>query len=132
MSGRFIIPWLYLLHRCITKTKKEVFWVWHDISFHGVAPVLGIRGLEGSHSLPLPSDPFWPRLVIHFKVPSMGQIDQFKDYSYSIAIFKEKYLQIIWIKNNFWKLLLFGPVNRVFANGPGDRGSVPGRVIPKT
>ena len=25
-----------------------------------------------------------------------------------------------------------GQVGRVFANGPGDRGSIPGRVIPKT
>ena len=27
---------------------------------------------------------------------------------------------------------LFGLVGRVFANGPGDLGSMPGRVIPKT
>ena len=27
---------------------------------------------------------------------------------------------------------LIGPVDRVFANGPGDLGSTPGRVIPKT
>ena len=27
---------------------------------------------------------------------------------------------------------LISPVSRVFANGPGDRGSIPGRVIPKT
>ena len=27
---------------------------------------------------------------------------------------------------------LIGWVGRVFANGPGDRGSIPGRVIPKT
>ena len=27
---------------------------------------------------------------------------------------------------------LIGPVGRVFANGPGDPGSIPGRVIPKT
>ena len=26
----------------------------------------------------------------------------------------------------------FGPAVRVFANGPGDLGSIPGRVIPKT
>ena len=26
----------------------------------------------------------------------------------------------------------FGLVGRVFANGPGDLGSIPGRVIPKT
>ena len=25
-----------------------------------------------------------------------------------------------------------GPAVRVFANGPGDMGSIPGRVIPKT
>ena len=27
---------------------------------------------------------------------------------------------------------IFGPVGRVFGNGPGDRGLIPGRVIPKT
>ena len=27
---------------------------------------------------------------------------------------------------------LIGPVGRVFTNGPGDLGSIPGRVIPKT
>ena len=27
---------------------------------------------------------------------------------------------------------LIGPVGRVFANGPGDLGSIPGRIIPKT
>ena len=26
----------------------------------------------------------------------------------------------------------FGPMNRVFATGSGDRGLIPGRVIPKT
>ena len=26
----------------------------------------------------------------------------------------------------------FGLMSKVFANGPGDRGSIPGRVIPKT
>ena len=28
--------------------------------------------------------------------------------------------------------LIFGMMVRVFANGPGDLGSIPGRVIPKT
>ena len=28
--------------------------------------------------------------------------------------------------------IFFGPAVRVFANGPGDLGSIPGRVIPKT
>ena len=29
-------------------------------------------------------------------------------------------------------LKVLGPAVRVFANGPGDLGSIPGRVIPKT
>ena len=29
-------------------------------------------------------------------------------------------------------MIHFGPAVRVFANGPGDLGSIPGRVIPKT
>ena len=29
-------------------------------------------------------------------------------------------------------ILLIGPVGRVFANGPGDLRSIPGRIIPKT
>ena len=41
---------------------------------------------------------------------------QFYDIKYSYQI------QIIYI----------GQVSRVFANGPGDQGSIPGRVIPKT
>ena len=32
----------------------------------------------------------------------------------------------------FYVYLVFGPAVRVFANGPGDLGSIPGRVIPKT
>ena len=30
------------------------------------------------------------------------------------------------------KKKIIGPVGRVFANDPGDQGSIPGRVIPKT
>ena len=29
-------------------------------------------------------------------------------------------------------VISFGPAVRVFANGPGDLGSIPGQVIPKT
>ena len=36
------------------------------------------------------------------------------------------------IKNYQFQSLLIGLVGKVFANGPGDLGSVPGRVIPKT
>ena len=39
------------------------------------------------------------------------------------------------IKTNMYIYInyrLIGIVGRVFANGPGDLGSIPGRVIPKT
>ena len=36
------------------------------------------------------------------------------------------------IHGKFWKYRLIGLVSGVFANGPGDLGSIPGRVIPKT
>ena len=43
---------------------------------------------------------------------------------FSVAVFSNYiYIYIYW---------LIGLVGRVFANGPGDWGSIPGRVIPKT
>ena len=41
------------------------------------------------------------------------------------------YTYILDIYNLVW-LGFIGPAVRVFANGPGDLGSIPGRVIPKT
>ena len=35
---------------------------------------------------------------------------------------------MVYVYNN----RLIGQVGRVFANGPGDLGSIPGRVVPKT
>ena len=35
-------------------------------------------------------------------------------------------------KNHIYINRLIDQVSRVFANGPGDLGSIPGRVIPKT
>ena len=32
----------------------------------------------------------------------------------------------------FFEVTLIGLVGRIFANDPGDRGSIPGHVIPKT
>ena len=39
---------------------------------------------------------------------------------------------VIYIYIYIYIYRLIGLVNRVFANGPGDDGSIPGRVIPKT
>ena len=37
------------------------------------------------------------------------------------------------VSSNIFKVYrLIGLVGRMFANGPGDLGSIPGRVIPKT
>ena len=38
----------------------------------------------------------------------------------------------IYILISIDRLYTLGPAVRVFANGPGDLGSIPGRVIPKT
>ena len=38
----------------------------------------------------------------------------------------------VWTLWSLWINWLIGLVGRVFANGPGDQGSIPGRVIPKT
>ena len=35
-------------------------------------------------------------------------------------------------KSIFKHINSFGQMSRVFANGPGDQGSIPGRIIPKT
>ena len=35
-------------------------------------------------------------------------------------------------KNNIYQFYFIGLVGRVFANGPGDLGSIPCQVIPKT
>ena len=38
----------------------------------------------------------------------------------------------MYIYISIYRYMYFGPAVRVFANGPGDLGSIPGRVIPKT
>ena len=47
------------------------------------------------------------------------------------------YIFLITFFNRTWAFFFLqlkdiGPAVRVFANGPGDLGSIPGRVIPKT
>ena len=65
-------------------------------------------------------NPFWITLIKLFVVPGTS--------STSPVSAPEIYIYIyIYIWNR-----LIGLVGRVFANGPGDRGSIPGRVIPKT
>ena len=50
-----------------------------------------------------------------------------------ISLHTVVYQVFLSITSNYIILVrLTGLVGRVFANGPGDQGSIPGRVIPKT
>ena len=48
----------------------------------------------------------------------------------SSILYEKITLLILLIINHYNRLI--GLLGRVFANGPGDLGSIPGRVIPKT
>ena len=57
------------------------------------------------------------------------------EYKYVIFSFIQWDTKSILIHTNILirkNISLCGPAVRVFANGPGDLGSIPGRVIPKT
>ena len=66
-----------------------------------------------TYSLPLLSEPLRPEVEVPVRIPSIGQVDLFK----IIRIRQEKLMPLI------------GLVGRVFANGPVDRVSIPGRVF---
>ena len=53
-------------------------------------------------------------------------------HSFFSSLARSKYLPIFSLSFMFSIDRDIGPVARVFANGPGDLGSIPGRVIPKT
>ena len=57
-----------------------MFWICHKTATGGEAPVQDNWGVWCTLSLPLLPDPLW--LVVQL-VPSMSQIDLFKNYSYS-------------------------------------------------
>ena len=48
------------------------------------------------------------------------------------ATFKKNSIQIKKKSDKLFKWFSVGPVSRVSANDPGDLGSIPGQVIPKT
>ena len=45
---------------------------------------------------------------------------------------KGAFESLLTMVTNFTLNRIIGLVGRVFTNGPGDQGSIPGRVIPKT
>ena len=65
-------------------------------------------------------------LILGFS-PNCPVIKQIKEISETYSYLDDKYKYYISIIDRF-----IGLEGRVFANGPGDLGSIPGRVIPKT
>ena len=64
---------------CISKT-----------AFDGEAPFLKTWGVWSTPSLPLLPSPLWHRVVVPVGVPSIGQIDLFKNQSYLIGPYTNK------------------------------------------
>ena len=75
-------------------------------------------------------DPLKTGLLVLDRVPSRAQIKLFNHLQRTIMIYYLKPFRCVQIIYIIYRLI--GQVDRVFANGPGDRGSIPGRVIPKT
>ena len=50
----------------------------------------------------------------------------------SLTASRESYFMLHHLKLYLYLVRYIGPAVRVFINGPGDLGSIPGRVIPKT
>ena len=67
-------------------------------------------------------------MVSSIAIYCLQQLNGFK-YCYLLFATVERFQILLFI---VCKLLDIGQAVRVFANGPGDLGSIPGRVIPKT
>ena len=80
-----------------------------------VPAVLELWGMRSTPSLPSLPGSLWPSMVAPDKGPIYGL-----NRTNSILMLK----WIVWVNSIAW--------NRNFANGPGDLGSIPGWVIPKT
>ena len=108
------ICWLYPLPMSKTPSTKKRY-SGHGTKQHltGEAPVLEIWRVRSISSLP---DPLWPGVVVPLRVPSMVQIDLFKNYSldkntwnhitecklivWRIAAYRNNYLKLyncVWI-----------------------------------
>ena len=77
--------WLYPLWKGKTLLRKRC--TKYDKTSDGEVSVLKIWSIA---SLPLLPGPLWPRVVVPLRIPSMSQIDQFKDYLYSKGLCARK------------------------------------------
>ena len=81
--------WLYPPQKSNTP-KKGYSGYETKIASDGEAHVLNIREVWSTASLPLLPGLLWPGVVAPDRVLSMGQIDLFKNYSYSLWILDDK------------------------------------------
>ena len=61
-----------------------------------------------------------------------NNILKFQESTKILNAYTKKSLETYWMHHVFHMYRLISLVGRVFANGPGDLGSIPGRIIPKT
>ena len=93
-----------------TTTKKGVSRLWHKTASHCEAPVLEIWEEKSISSLSLLPGPLLPGVGVTVKIPSMGEIDLFKNYlkgscAYKNLLRKHRY---ILYPGLFVKTLLLG------------------------
>ena len=71
---------------------------------------------------------------MEFRLRPLGFIEFFCNNNQAVKKMKMEYIYLIYIYHLLILLLyiVIDLVGRVFANGPGDQGLVPGHVIPKT
>ena len=74
----------------------------------------------------------------HYKVSIKGKVEQSRERSSAplhlgVVSYRKGSLRVILdYGRQLYFTLLYGLEGRVFANYPGDLGSIPGRIIPKT
>ena len=79
----FKIHWMYPLQRSKTlHGKKELV---SSLCNEIAAPVLKIWAVWGTLLFPLLPGQLWSRLIVTVRVPSMCQVDLYKNYSHSIV-----------------------------------------------
>ena len=70
--------------------QKGMFWVWYYTISDYEATAGDIWGVYKTASLPLIPNSLWLGELVLFKVPSVGQMDMFENYSYSKKILEAK------------------------------------------
>ena len=71
----------------IKPRQKAMSNMWYETTFDGKATALEVWGVWETFSLPLLPVPLWLGVIVLDRFSLMGQVDMFKNYSYSIVWF---------------------------------------------